>query len=46
MKKKTLTKLESEFQVAIIVGVVLGIADNYNLDDDGIKELIDKREEI
>lgn len=41
-----MTKLESEFQAAIIVGVVLGIADNYHLDEESVKELINKQEEI
>ena len=41
-----MTKLESKFQIAIITGVVLGIADSYDLDAEGIAELIEKREEI
>jgi hypothetical protein len=46
MKKKTMTRLESDNQVAIIIGVIQGIADNYKLDDDGIAELIAKKNEI
>jgi RecB family exonuclease len=43
MKKRTKTKLESEFQVAVIIGIMSGIADNYDLYDDGIVELIEKK---
>ncbi len=32
--------------MAIIIGVIQGIADNYKLDDDGIAELIAKKNEI
>jgi len=43
MKKRTKTKLESEFQVAVIIVIMSGIADNYDLYDDGIVELIEKK---
>jgi hypothetical protein len=46
MKKKTMTRLESEYQAAIIVGVIQGIADNYKLDSDGIAKLVAKKDEI
>ena len=46
MKKKTMTKLESEFEVAIIVGVIEGLAEIYKLDAEGISDLIAKKNEI
>ncbi len=46
MKKRTMTKLESEFQIAIITGAVLGIIDIYDLDNEGVAELIETKEEI
>ena len=41
-----MTKIESEFQTYVIVGVIQGIADNYKLDDEGIAKLIFKKDEI
>lgn len=45
-KTSTMTSLERDYEVAIIKGVMLGVADHFNLDADGIKELMEKKDEI